>query len=253
MRYCKEYAALLDLYVDGELETADMVRVQSHVDQCPACRAYVDDALAIRAAFPDVEDTVVPASFADDVMARIQADTVSKKKKKAPWAKALLPLAACCAIVILLQDSGIFSGRAEEAGTADCSTSESIMRDACETATESAAVPAEPTEEMQQAAYDVSAAALDEGSNELAEVKKGPDSSRASGNVYTATLYLSADCAELLTDYTPLEETSTNARYELTPAEYEILQSQLKSAKLSYMCEDGVTPTTDKILVILSK
>ena len=53
MKYCEEYAALLDLFVDGELAPEDMKRVGDHLTGCPGCQAYVDDALAIRACFPD--------------------------------------------------------------------------------------------------------------------------------------------------------------------------------------------------------
>ena len=42
MKYCEEYAALLDLYVDGELSPEEMAAVQEHLDQCPDCRRYVD-------------------------------------------------------------------------------------------------------------------------------------------------------------------------------------------------------------------
>ena len=56
MKYCEEYAALLDLYVDGELSPEEMAAVQEHLDQCPDCRRYVDEILEIRAAFPDVEE-----------------------------------------------------------------------------------------------------------------------------------------------------------------------------------------------------
>ena len=64
MRYCERYAALLDLFVDGELPPGEMEQVQAHLAVCPGCQAYVDDALAIRAGFPDVEDTAVPEGFA---------------------------------------------------------------------------------------------------------------------------------------------------------------------------------------------
>ena len=64
MKYCEEYAALLDLFVDGELAPEDMKRVGDHLTGCPGCQAYVDDALAIRACFPDAEETVVPEGFA---------------------------------------------------------------------------------------------------------------------------------------------------------------------------------------------
>lgn len=103
MNPCMKYAALLDGFVDGELSPEEVLQVREHLDLCPACRSYVDDALAIRAAFPQVEETEVPEGFAEAVSAAIRAQTpVSKKKKAAPWMQAALPLAACCAVVILL-------------------------------------------------------------------------------------------------------------------------------------------------------
>lgn len=74
MKYCEEYAALLDLFVDGELSGPEMAQVGDHLAKCPGCRAYVDDALAIRAGFPDVEETAVPEGFAESVMERIRED-----------------------------------------------------------------------------------------------------------------------------------------------------------------------------------
>lgn len=120
MKYCEAYAALLDLFVDGELSLEEMLEVQAHLDECPACRAYVDDALAMRAAFPDVEDTEVPEGFAAGVMAAIQADSAARpvsaarKKKKTPWVGVLASLAACCAIVII-QQNGPMAAKSESA------------------------------------------------------------------------------------------------------------------------------------------
>ena len=73
MDTCQEFAALLDLYVDGELPPAEAERVQAHLETCGVCRSYVDDIQAIRAAFPTIEDTPVPEGFADGVMAAIRA------------------------------------------------------------------------------------------------------------------------------------------------------------------------------------
>ena len=119
MKYCESYAALLDLFVDGELSLEEMLGVQAHLDECPACRAYVDDALAMRAAFPDAEDTEVPEGFAAGVMSAIQADIASRpahsrKKKKTPWMGVLASLAACCAIVII-QQNGPMAAKSESA------------------------------------------------------------------------------------------------------------------------------------------
>lgn len=101
MKACEEFAALLDPYVDGELPLEETVRVQAHLEVCGGCRSYVDAALAIRAAFPTGEDAEVPDGFAEGVMAAIRADAAPQKRRKSPWAKLLLPLAACCAVVLL--------------------------------------------------------------------------------------------------------------------------------------------------------
>ena len=58
-----ENTALLDAFVDGELTSEEMISVQSHLDECPECRAYVDDALAIRASFPTEDDAGAAGRF----------------------------------------------------------------------------------------------------------------------------------------------------------------------------------------------
>ena len=111
MTCCEEYAALLDLFVDGELATEEMTRVRSHLETCPGCRSYVDDVLAIRAAFPGVEDTEVPEGFAESVMERIRADAAAgelkdrkdRKNSRRRWAGTLTALAACFAVALLVQ------------------------------------------------------------------------------------------------------------------------------------------------------
>lgn len=120
MKCCEEYGALLDLYVDGELEPREALRVRDHLEQCPTCQSYVDDAFAIRAAFPDVEDTEVPDGFAESVCAVIQAaDTAPKRNRRRRWAKTLLPMAACCAIVVLLSRLPLLDGAAETSQAAE--------------------------------------------------------------------------------------------------------------------------------------
>lgn len=105
MKYCEEFAALLDLYVDGELSAGEAARVQTHLTACPGCRRYVDDALAIRAAFPEAEETVVPEGFAESVMAAVRESEGKKAagRRRVYWRNVMLPLAACFALVVLLR------------------------------------------------------------------------------------------------------------------------------------------------------
>ena len=260
MKYCDDYAALLDLYVDGELSPEEMSRVRDHLDRCPGCRAYVDDALAIRAAFPDVEDVEVPAGFAEGVMARVQKEAASKKKQSTPWRKVLPTLVACCAVVSLLRSvPGMFSGRKAEAPAAmDAAAPAMTMESASEEKSEAAMEEPAAMMDRQIAADSNAVTAAEEAPAECAEPQEadkaaGPYTYTASGTVYTSILTLPPEGAELMAEYTPVHESGTEARYELTAQEAEALLVQLEHASFSYQSEDGITPTTDLVLVILSK
>ena len=101
MEHCEKFAALLDPYIDGELSPEEAARVREHLAVCGRCREYVQAALAIRDAFPAVEDVEVPAGFTDEVMAAVRMDKARRKRRRTRWSRRLLPLAACCAIVVL--------------------------------------------------------------------------------------------------------------------------------------------------------
>ena len=102
-----ENTALLDAFVDGELTSEEMIQVQAHLDECPACQAYVDDALAIRAAFPTEDDIPLPADFSENVM-RSVAKVPQSRPKKQPWGK-LAAAAACLAVIVLVQHGALGS------------------------------------------------------------------------------------------------------------------------------------------------
>ena len=115
---CKEYEALLDLFVDGELGAEELLRVQKHLEECPHCRAYVDDAFAMSLAFPDTEETALPEGFHESVMARIAAESapVVKKSNQRRWWKTLAPMAAACfAVMLLATRSGMLHSEKEAA------------------------------------------------------------------------------------------------------------------------------------------
>ena len=248
MKYCENFAALLDPFVDGELSPDEMARVQAHLDACPACRAYVDDALAIRAAFPDAEDTPVPDGFAESVMARIRAETVSQKRKNRPWLKALASLAACCAIVLLAAPMFSHGSKTEaapaEAPAAAAASTERAMGFA-NTAEEA------PAEESRE----------DLASSELYDAAPAPSAADSGATAYcteadtTSWLTLTAEEAgSLLADVTPAEETETELRYELTSGELETLLAALSEAGIVPSGELHPAEMEDSyVLVIVTK
>ena len=261
MKYCENFAALLDPFVDGELSPDEMARVQAHLDGCPACRASVDDALAIRASFPDAEDTPVPDGFAESVMARIRAEAASQaeaapqKKTSRPWLKALASLAACCAIVLLAAPMFSHSSKTEaapaEAPAAAADTAASTER-AMEFALTEEAPAGESAEESRE----------DLASSKLYDAAPSPSAAADSGATAYFTeadpaswLTLTAEEAgSLLADFTPAEETETELRYELTSGELETLLAALSEAGIVPSGELHPAEMEDSyVLVIVTK
>ena len=58
MRYCEEFAALLDPYIDGELPPEETARVRTHLLACDGCRTYVRAALTMLLAPSKVLDII---------------------------------------------------------------------------------------------------------------------------------------------------------------------------------------------------
>ena len=248
MKYCETFAALLDPFVDGELSPDEMARVQAHLDACPACRAYVDDAMAIRAAFPDAEDTPVPDGFSESVMARIRAETVSQKRKNRPWLKALASLAACCAIVLLAAPMFSHGSKTEAAPAEAPAAAAASTERAMGFANTAEDAPAEESRE-------------DLASSKLYDAAPAPSAADSGATAYcteadtTSWLTLTAEEAgSLLADVTPAEETETELRYELTSGELETLLAALSEAEIVPSGELHPTESEDSyVLVIVTK
>ena len=95
------------------------------------------------------------------------------------------------------------------------------------------------------------AAPAEYGGPQEAETAAGADT--ASGLVYAFILTLPPEGAELMADDTPVSESGTEVRYELTAREAEALLAKLEHASFSYQREVRIVPTTLLVLVILSK
>lgn len=98
-----EYAALLDAFIDGELSAQDAQSVWARMSDSDADRAYIEDALAMREWFPDVEETVVPDGFTESVLAALPARERPASLWRSPWVRAAVPLVACVTALLLVQ------------------------------------------------------------------------------------------------------------------------------------------------------
>ena len=264
MTYCEEFAALLDPYIDGELSPAETARVREHLRTCDGCRAYVQAALAMRDAFPEAEDTPVPDGFAAGVMAAIRADAAPRKRRRPRWAKTLLPLAACCAVVVLAvsglprpSDTAVadnLESQAEIAAPAEAAAPDADSSEEDTAATAYAAQSGEDTADVPDSTVtatdlpktDAAAPHAQEQPSLATDPKISivpregtsaeeavPETAPATFAVQSPSLTLTAEEAgNLLDSYTPASESDGALVYELTAAEYTTLLQQLEQQGL---------------------
>ena len=259
-----ENTALLDAFVDGELTSDEMIQVQAHLDECPACQAYVDDALAIRAAFPTEDDIPLPADFSENVM-RSVAKAPQSRPKRQPWGK-LAAAAACLAVIVLVQHGALGGTGSTDSASAydtaammDVATTESA---AAERSMDSPSAGTESEETADNSAEAFTATSGDsletQKSNDTAAYTSGSgqsgiqvdlpsaseDTAQENGASVTVgpfnqadlpTVHVSAaDIGDLLDGREPAEtENSGTLRYLLTRQEYDDLVAELADRGVS--------------------
>ena len=259
-----ENTALLDAFVDGELTSDEMIQVQAHLDECPACQAYVDDALAIRAAFPTEDDLPLPADFTENVM-RSVAKAPQSRPKKQPWGK-LAAAAACLAVIVLVQHGALGSTGSTDSASAydtaavmDVAAAESApgersidapsasagsgdaVDDGAEAFTATSDGSLETQKSKDTAAYtsgsgqsgiqvDLPSASEDAAQENGASVTVGPFNQADLPTVHVSA----ADIGDLLDGHEPAEtENSGTLRYLLTRQEYDDLVAELADRGVS--------------------
>lgn len=259
MRYCEEFAALLDPYIDNELSPEETARVREHLRTCDGCRAYVQAALLMRDAFPEAEDAVVPEGFAEGVMAAIRADAAPRKRPRSRWQRTLLPLAACFAVVVLavstLPRSGDTAVRDDRTTQTESQLPESASVSAADSGAEDSAADAAQAEEDTAATNapatdDASASETQPASSGVQEGAEAPpadarttslpetSSSEATESAAAPAPYAvqnlpcltltEQEAGTLLEHFTPVSDEDGTLIYELTAAEYADLLEQLE-------------------------
>lgn len=188
MKYCAEYDALLDAFVDGELSPDDSARVREHLKTCGGCRSYVDAALAIRDAFPDEDGAEVPEDFAAVVMTAINsgaapretvppqaapaAEPAQAPARRGGWKKILLPLAACFAVAVLVRSIPLGGASSGSAASPSAATDTAAATAAPSASTE-AESPAAYAGAAQESALDAEEAAPAAGEPEAGLEDRG--------------------------------------------------------------------------------
>lgn len=287
MRYCEEFAALLDPYIDNELSPEETARVREHLRTCDGCRAYVQAALLMRDAFPEAEDAVVPEGFAEGVMAAIRADAAPRKRPRSRWQRTLLPLAACFAVVVLavstLPRSGDTAVRDDETTQAESQLPESASvsaadsgavdsaADAAQAEEDTAATNAPATDDASASETQPASSGVQEGAEvppadtrttSLPETSSSEATESAAAPVPYAVQTLPCltlteqEAGTLLERFTPVSDEDGTLIYELTAAEYADLLEQLEQQGMTVAgaaaVQEAVAAGTVRVCVIPS-
>lgn len=287
MRYCEEFAALLDPYIDNELSPEETARVREHLRTCDGCRAYVQAALLMRDAFPEAEDAVVPEGFAEGVMAAIRADAAPRKRPRSRWQRTLLPLAACFAVVVLavstLPRSGDTAVRDDETTQAESQLPESASvsaadsgavdsaADAAQAEEDTAATNAPATDDASASETQPASSGVQEGAEvppadtrttSLPETSSSEAAESAAAPVPYAVQTLPCltlteqEAGTLLEHFTPVSDEDGTLIYELTAAEYADLLEQLEQQGMTVAgaaaVQEAVAAGTVRVCVIPS-
>lgn len=102
MRDCGTYEAWISALLDGELDPKYQVELMDHLADCPGCRQYFDDLMAMGDALADMEASA-PGDFAQSVMDAVARtpQVPAKKDRRAarPWRR-WAAMAACLVLAV---------------------------------------------------------------------------------------------------------------------------------------------------------
>lgn len=87
----------IEALLDGELVGPEQDAVLAHLRDCPGCRSYYRQLLAMEQALRADTDPV-PEDLLPDIMGRVHA--TSQRRRRQPWLRAAMGMAACLVVVL---------------------------------------------------------------------------------------------------------------------------------------------------------
>lgn len=87
----------IEALLDGELTGPEGDAVLAHLRDCPGCRSYYRQLLAMEQALR-ADTAPVPEDLLADIMGRVHA--TSQRRRRQPWLRATMGMAACLVVVL---------------------------------------------------------------------------------------------------------------------------------------------------------
>ncbi len=87
----------IEALLDGELTGPEGDAVLAHLRDCPGCRSYYRQLLAMEQALR-ADTAPIPEDLLPDIMGRVHA--TSQRRRRQPWLRAAMGMAACLVVVL---------------------------------------------------------------------------------------------------------------------------------------------------------
>lgn len=87
----------IEALLDGELVGPEQDAVLAHLRDCPGCRSYYRQLLAMEQALR-ADTAPVPEDLLPDIMGRVHA--TSQRRRRQPWLRVAMGMAACLVVVL---------------------------------------------------------------------------------------------------------------------------------------------------------
>ena len=87
----------IEALLDGELTGPEGYAVLAHLRDCPGCRSYYRQLLAMEQALR-ADTAPVPEDLLPDIMGRVHA--TSQRRRRQPWLRTAMGMAACLVVVL---------------------------------------------------------------------------------------------------------------------------------------------------------
>lgn len=87
----------IEALLDGELTGPEGEAVLAHLRDCPGCRSYYRQLLAMEQALR-ADTAPIPEDLLPDIMGRVHA--TSQRRRRQPWLRAAMGMAACLVVVL---------------------------------------------------------------------------------------------------------------------------------------------------------
>lgn len=105
MTVCNDIKEKISLYIEGESEEDDRLKIESHITECKICKQYYNEMKKILYELNNINEIDIPENLHNNIMNEVRKINIEQKKNKS---KRMISAAACfigmCVVTFTLLD-----------------------------------------------------------------------------------------------------------------------------------------------------